>query len=74
MKNNFVLGEQFRTNCDLIFKDFSIPSGTVFEIIEKVCDGDYKVYFHCKADMEHEECIQIMDIYEINDIQMSTTA
>lgn len=73
MKNKYKLGETFPTAIDLHFKGFFIPKGTTSEIIEKIDKDTYKVYFDCKFNREHEECIQVMDIQEIDEIRIPKT-
>lgn len=54
-----------KTSVDLSFKGFDIPKGTKFEIIEIVEDRELKVYFHHG---DNEECVQVMDLEEVNNI------
>lgn len=71
MMYKYNLGDKFLTAYDLEFKGFLIPKNTLFEIIEKIDDKNYKIYFKKTDDENHEECIQIMDISEISDMKIS---
>lgn len=62
----FSLGQIFLTGKDLFYKDLNIPKGTIAELIELSPNGDYKLYFNCKGNEEHIECIQIYDIEEFD--------
>lgn len=72
MRIDYKIGEKFLTAFDWSFKDLLIPKGTLFEIIEKVDSEEYKVYFHCKDNEDHMECIQILDIEELNEVCLPT--
>lgn len=74
MRCSYNIGEEFPTAYDLTFKGFLIPRNTLFQIIEKVDNENYKIFFNCIGNENHEECIQIMDIYEIDDMRMSAGA
>lgn len=67
MERQLLLGTEFTTGCNLNFRGFEIPKGTIFEINEILSDGDYKVCF-THDNQDDPECIQILTLEEIKNI------
>lgn len=71
MKHNYLLGEILYSQVDLSFRGFFIPEGTKTEIIEIIGYDDaeeYKVYFNHPEYPDDIECIQVLDIEELNEL------
>ena len=69
MRYEYLLGEKFLTNCNLDFKGVLIKENSIFEILEKINDEEYKVYFYNESDYDNVENIQILNIYELDEIR-----
>lgn len=89
MRTEYKVGENFLTRYELEFIECIIPTGTHFEIIEKLEDDYYKVHFDCciyddffKRECEELNCdcknedgnIQVVDFDEIDDFRTSAMA